>query len=65
MSAPVPQMTRTTLSRNPGILASRGNPTSYVQVDGRSNMSSVLTDWKPWPDLSPDNHRSAPEILAN
>ena len=45
MSAPVPLITRTALSRNPGILASRGNPASYVKVDGRNNKSSVSSDW--------------------
>ena len=47
MSAPVPLMTRTVLSRNPGILAFGGNPASYVQDDGKNNRSSVLLDWEP------------------
>ena len=37
-------MIGTALSQNPGILASEGNPASYVQADGRNNMSSALTD---------------------
>ena len=43
MSECVPLMTRTEVSHNPGILASVGNPVSYVQADGNDNMSSVLT----------------------
>ena len=39
----VPLMTRTVSSQNLGILASEGNPASYVQADGNGNMSSVLT----------------------
>ena len=44
MSAPIPLMTGTALSQNPGILASEGNPASHVRADGRNNMSLVLTD---------------------
>ena len=62
MSAPVPLMTRTALSRNPGILASGGNLASYVQVDGRNNKSSVSPNWEPWFGLSPDGRGS--ETLA-
>ena len=39
MSVHVPLMIRTTLSQNPEILASKGNPASYVQADGKNNMS--------------------------
>ena len=39
----VPLMTGTVSSQNPGILASEGNPASYVHADGSGNMSSVLT----------------------
>ena len=39
----VPLMTGTVLTQNPRILASEGNPASYVQADGNNNMSSVLT----------------------
>ena len=39
----IPLMTGIVLSHNLGILASKGNPASYVQVDGSNNMSSVLT----------------------
>ena len=63
MSSPVPLMTRTALSRNPGIPASGGNPASYVQADGRNNTSSVLPNWEPWPDLNPDGR--GPGTLAN
>ena len=63
MSTPVPLITGTKLSRNLGILASRGNPASYVPADDRSNKSSVLPDREPWLDLSPDGRSS--ETLAN
>ena len=42
-SVHVPLMTETMPSQNPGILASEGNPASYVQADGNGNMSLVLT----------------------
>ena len=38
MSAPIPLMIGTALSQNPEILASEGNPASYVQVDDRNNI---------------------------
>ena len=44
VSAPVPLMTGIALSRNPGIFASRGNPASYVQADGRNNKPPVPPD---------------------
>ena len=53
MSTSVPRMTGTALSRNPKILASRGNPTSYVQADANGNMSLVLPSWKPWSNHGP------------
>ena len=43
MSEFVPLMTGTEVSHDLGILASVGNPVSYVQADGNDNMSSVLT----------------------
>ena len=43
-SAPVPLMTGTVPSKNPEILASEGNSSSYVQADGRNNISPTLTD---------------------
>ena len=46
MFAPVPLMIGTALYRNPRILASRGNPVSYGQTDGRDNRSLTLTEWK-------------------
>ena len=42
MSAPVPLITGTALAQNPGIHASVGNLTSYVQADGNRSMSSAL-----------------------
>ena len=41
MSVHAPLMTRTGVSYNLGILVSKDNPGSYVQVDGSSKMSSV------------------------
>ena len=43
-SAPVTLMTRTEVSRIPGIPAFSGNLVSHVQADGNENMSSVLTN---------------------
>ena len=42
VSAPVPLMTGNMSSQYPEILASEGNPASYVQVDRRNNISYVL-----------------------
>ena len=39
----VPLMTGTVVSHNSGILTSRGNPASCVQVGGNGNMSPALT----------------------
>ena len=47
MSAPIPLMTGTVLSRNPRILASRGNLASYVQANGRNKKPFVSLDWEP------------------
>ena len=63
MSAPIPLMIGTALSRNPGILASKGNPASYGQADGRNNKSSVPPDWKPWPDLGLDSCGLVPKTF--
>ena len=41
-SAPVPLITGTAPSQYPKILASEDNPTSYVQADGKNNISSFL-----------------------
>ena len=38
MSTSVPQMIGNALSQNPGIPASKDNPTECVQADGRDNM---------------------------
>ena len=65
MSAPVPYMTGTALSRNPWILASGGNPASYVRAVGSGNLSPVLSGWKPWSDLSPIGHGLVPETLEH
>ena len=43
MSVHVPLMIGIVLSYNPRILASEGNPTSYVQADGSNRMSLVLS----------------------
>ena len=56
MPALILRMIGTELSRNPGILASRGNPASYVQAAGSGNMSPVLPGKKPWSDLSHAGH---------
>ena len=42
VSTSVPLITRTEVSRIPGILASTGNHVSHVQADGSNNMSSAL-----------------------
>ena len=42
MSECVPLMIGTEVSHDSGILASMGNPVSYVQANGNDNMSSVL-----------------------
>ena len=63
MLALVPQMTGTALSRNPGILTSEANPSSYVWAVGSGNMSLILPDLKPWPNLSPDSHGLVLETL--
>ena len=65
MSAPIPRTTRTALSQNLGIPASRGNPASYVQTVGSGKMSPALPDWKPWPDLGPDSRGLVPETLEH
>ena len=44
MSVPIPLMTGTALSQNPGILVSKGNLASYVQDDGRNSKSSIPFD---------------------
>ena len=63
MSALVPLRSGTAPSQNPGIPASRGNPVSYVQADGKNNKMSVLPNWEPWTDLGSDGRGS--ETLAN
>ena len=40
VSVPIPLMIGTALSHNSGILASKGNPASYVQAVGSNNISS-------------------------
>ena len=51
MSVPIPRMTETALSRNPGILAFEVHLASYVWAAGSGNMSPILPTWKPWSDL--------------
>ena len=64
MSAPILLMFRTEVSCIPGILASEVNLVSHVRADGNGNMSSVLTDWKPWSGLGPDSRDPVLEILG-
>ena len=64
MSVFVPLMTWIALSQNPWILTPKGNAASHVRDDGNGNMSSVLTDWKPWSGLGPDSRDPVPEILV-
>ena len=60
----VPLMTESALPRNPGILASGGNPASYVQVVDINNIAPVLPDQMLHLGLGPDNIDPVPEILA-
>ena len=65
VSAPVPLMTRTEVSRILGIPASAGNLVSHIRANDNGNMSSyVLSDWKPWSGLGPDSRGLVPEILG-
>ena len=64
MLVPVPLMTGSVLPRNLGILASGGNPTSYVQVIDKNNISPILPDQMLHVGLGPDNLDNVPEILA-
>ena len=61
MSAPIPRMTGTALSRNFGIPAFGGNPASYVRAVGNGNMSPALPGWKPSSDLGLDGHDLVPK----
>ena len=45
-SVPIPQLTGTVLSRNPRILVSRGNPSSYVRDAGNGSTPSAQPDWQ-------------------
>ena len=47
MSVYVPLMTRTKVSHNFGILASKDYPASGVQADGSGNMSPAQAGCKP------------------
>ena len=62
----VPLMSGTKVSHNHGIPASAGNLNlvSYIRADGNGNMSSVLTNWKPWYGLSLDSRGLVPEVLG-
>ena len=44
--SPVLPLAGTVLSQNPGILVSRGNPSSYVQAAGNYSTPSAQPDWK-------------------
>ena len=62
MFAHVPLMIGTEVSHIPGIPASMGNLISHVRANGHGNMSTVLTDWKPWSGLGPDSRGPILEI---
>ena len=47
VSSPVIPLTGTALSRNPRILVSGGNPSSYVWVAGNGSTPSAQPDWQP------------------
>ena len=47
VSSPVLPLTGTALSRNPGILVSRGNPFSYVRAAGNDSTPSAQPDRQP------------------
>ena len=64
MSAHVPLMIRTVMSHNSRIPASEGNLASYVQVGDSRNISSVLHDWHPCPDLGPDSRGLVLNVLV-
>ena len=64
MSVLVPLMTGTMASQNPGILDSVGNPSLYVQADGRRNKSSALSGSFPCLGLGPDSRGLVPVILG-
>ena len=63
VSVPVPLMTGTALSHYFGILASEGNPASYVQAIGINNISSAVTDYKSWFGLGLDSRGPVPKTL--
>ena len=60
----IPLMTRTKVSCITWNPSSAGNLVSHVQADGNGNMSSVLTDWKPWSGHGLDSRGPNPEILV-
>ena len=64
VSAPIPLLTRTEVSRIPGIPTSVGNLVSHVKDDGNRNMLYVLTNWKPWFGLGSNSRGPVPEILV-
>ena len=47
VSAPIPSLTGTALSRNPEILVFGGNPSSYVRAAGNGSTPFVQPDWQP------------------
>ena len=47
VSSHVLPLTGTALSRNPGILVSGGNPSSYVRAVGNGRTPSAHPDWQP------------------
>ena len=58
VSSPLLPLTRTTLSRNPGIPISGGNPSSYVWAAGNGSTPSAQSDRQPLSVPSPDGHGS-------
>ena len=47
VSFPILLLIGAVLSRNPRILVSRGNPSSYVRVAGNGSTPSAQPDWQP------------------
>ena len=45
--SPVPPLTGTALSQNPGISVSEGNPSSYVRVVGNGSTPFAQPNWQP------------------
>ena len=63
VSSTVLPLTRTVLSRNPGIPVSRGNPSSCAQAVGNGSTPSAQPDRQPLYVLGPDER--GPGTLVN